>query len=588
MTKSITKTYANITNLLKQTISLINMDSDNLKQEILTLRTTTENEQLKNFLHAVNFNFSDDRKLVILFYNLRFSRFFKDSMLTRGIIFDLADFSIVTLPFEKFYNVGEKNTTMKTLDKKLEKKTGYYVEKLDGSLINLSNYKGTVLVSTKGGLSRQKLTYNGEEVFSHVNSVYETYLTDGFTQAVLDNPNKTLLAELIVPDEPHIIDYSEKDYGLHLVGVRDNITGMKFTQPEVQAFSNQYDLNYVGYTEFTNTDSMVAFVESDDFKNKEGVVIYIGNDIYKFKRNDYNTSHKLHFYNLSVGNKNTVTNIFKLLFDMVKDETFDDYISKVQPDKKEQLTNMYQLIEERVAYFELLTEKELLPCQGMDKSQAHQYLREHSPEDVGKLHQIFRGNKVVNVYKNEILEYCIDKTYQPILDVIKKYPVITSDNLKQGKVALERNTKTLQDYLDTPVSDWDSVYVFKALRDKECQLTYGEDNFWTPEHIDFLINLMPKLDEKALEFSQFSQKIYDENPINFKEVTKRMNDKETDRVGLFYHELFALNMSWGTFKSAIIVNMAENLYRLNAITKEKMLDMIDNSLVDFRKWKLNK
>jgi len=126
----------------------------------------------------------------------------------RGIVLGI-DGKIVQHPFDKVFNYSENGAGLNISNEE----EIIYVEKLNGFLgnIGLNPYNKKLLVSTTGSLDSQFVDYIKDFVDSK---------TQGKLLKFFSKNKVTLSFEVIHPEDPHIIKYEEKDYGLHLIGVR--------------------------------------------------------------------------------------------------------------------------------------------------------------------------------------------------------------------------------------------------------------------------------------------------------------------------------------------------------------------------------
>lgn len=127
---------------------------------------------------------------------------------TRGLVLDIAG-NIVVHPFDKIKNFHTERINI-ALDKKVLK-----IDKMNGFLgcISLNPYTQELLLSTTGSI----------DISSPYIQKIEKYIVGKEIQIknFLQKNNMTLLFEVIHPEDPHIIEYTEKDYGLWLIGARN-------------------------------------------------------------------------------------------------------------------------------------------------------------------------------------------------------------------------------------------------------------------------------------------------------------------------------------------------------------------------------
>lgn len=153
---------------------------------------------------------------LVLFKYIQFQSDFNIPLVreSRGIILEKDTWEIVCLPFPKFFNSGEELAYPINFNKPYR-----VLEKFDGSLIKLYNYRGKWHVATNGTIfaSSADTMYNKnfQDLFD---DIVPPAQFDEFTEGL--NENCTFLFELIHPLNPHIVDYKDEKF-LALIGIRD-------------------------------------------------------------------------------------------------------------------------------------------------------------------------------------------------------------------------------------------------------------------------------------------------------------------------------------------------------------------------------
>jgi len=134
----------------------------------------------------------------------------EDKMLlkARGLVLDLAG-NIVQHPFDKVFNYGENDTGIDIKDST----EVIAVEKMNGFLgnIGLDPFTKKLLITTTGSFDSDFVGY------------IEDFITPklrGLLLRFLSSEAMTLSFEVIHKEDPHIIDYEDKDRGLWLIGAR--------------------------------------------------------------------------------------------------------------------------------------------------------------------------------------------------------------------------------------------------------------------------------------------------------------------------------------------------------------------------------
>jgi hypothetical protein len=139
----------------------------------------------------------------------------------RGIILDEFDnWNVVAYPFNRFFNYGETGVD------KIDWNTAQVQEKLDGSLLILYNYlgrSGEWMVATRGSI---EATGNvGREPFSFQHLFWNTFHNQ-FEDSIGEilNPDFTYMFELVSKYNKVVVDWSDEEGQLFLIGVRNRKT----------------------------------------------------------------------------------------------------------------------------------------------------------------------------------------------------------------------------------------------------------------------------------------------------------------------------------------------------------------------------
>lgn len=131
----------------------------------------------------------------------------------RGLILDQDD-NIVSYPFSKVYNLGEKDETGTPVF--IDDST--YVNmigKVNGFLGVMSIRNGVPLFSTTGTLDSDYVRMCEETIMRHHQNLNP--LLD-----YLSKTNSTAMFEIVHPNDPHIVD---EEPGAYLIGIRENRLG---------------------------------------------------------------------------------------------------------------------------------------------------------------------------------------------------------------------------------------------------------------------------------------------------------------------------------------------------------------------------
>lgn len=133
---------------------------------------------------------------------------FRDDPVTRnfrGIVYHVPSGEVASLPFAKFFNVGEKPETTG-----LEIK-GYGQVKHDGSMVQMSGHRGRLIVASRSSLD------------GYVNARASQLVTPELREFVLAHERWTFLFELEDADQPVVVPHQETR--LVFLNARDKRTG---------------------------------------------------------------------------------------------------------------------------------------------------------------------------------------------------------------------------------------------------------------------------------------------------------------------------------------------------------------------------
>lgn len=188
---------------------------------------------------------------------------------------------LVSAGFKKFFNWQEQ-PDLSPVPKSL--KGCNIVEKLDGSLLIVSKYKGNVILRTRGTVDASALD-NGYEL----QTFRETYLKR------LDDNRETwpcsYLFEWVSPTQRIILNYGENP-AWHLIGAVDHIFYSLWTQERLDKCANFINAERpITYT-FPDVETLLADI--DKWKGKEGIVVYSNGDqvLHKVKCAEYLAKHR--------------------------------------------------------------------------------------------------------------------------------------------------------------------------------------------------------------------------------------------------------------------------------------------------------
>mgnify|MGYP003704137999 FL=1 len=235
----------------------------------------------------------------------------KDNKHLRSVVVN-HEGEVISAGFPKFTNWGE-NPEHFPVPTSLNNCN--VVEKLDGSLLIVSKYKGNYILRTRGTVDAYTLS-NGYELDIFKEKILSKLHND------VDTWNYSVLFEWVSPVNKIVLNYGEEP-DWHLVGFVNHINYSMAQQDLLDAMAKKYDLNRPTTYSFPSVEQLLKDVEL--WKNKEGVCVYSHNDqnIHKVKGAWYLALHHM---------KSELSNIEKVLDVWLEQgmpdyQTFYNYIS---------------------------------------------------------------------------------------------------------------------------------------------------------------------------------------------------------------------------------------------------------------------
>lgn len=213
---------------------------------------------------------------------------------------------VISAGFPKFTNWGENPDNFPT---PTSLKNCTVVEKLDGSLLIVSKYKGKYILRTRGTVDAT-LINNGYELVEFESSVL-CKLQDSN-----DTWSYSMLFEWLSPTNKIVISYGDKPMW-KLVGFIDHTDYTLATQDMLDLMAKKYELLRPEIYTFSDVNNLLENV--DQWKGKEGVCVYSHNDqsIHKVKGAWYLTLHHM---------KSELSNLEKVM-DVWLEHGMPDYIT---------------------------------------------------------------------------------------------------------------------------------------------------------------------------------------------------------------------------------------------------------------------
>lgn len=200
-----------------------------------------------------------------------------DNLKFRSSIWRKSDGLLISAGFKKFFN-WEEQPDIHPAPNIISNKTNI-VEKVDGSCLIVSKYKGELITRTRRALT-SRLT-NGHEL-----EAIKARYPKAFDNPILDN--HSLLYEWVTPSNRIVLKYDED---IKLIGCINHDDYSYFSQHALDSLSKVLEVPRPKYFNYSNIAEMIEVITN--LKGEEGVCVYYGNDqhIRKLKSDWYRSIH---------------------------------------------------------------------------------------------------------------------------------------------------------------------------------------------------------------------------------------------------------------------------------------------------------
>lgn len=231
----------------------------------------------------------------------------------RSVVINWIRNELVLTPFKKFFNLNEmEETSLENVTKRVHGATSVEIsDKLDGSMQSARYYRGGIIMSGSQAIDIDKswrLEYGYNWLTSHEN----------YMRMLKMYPEYTFIFELITKEDEHVVLYSEAEDGLHLIGMRNTITGEELSYGEVVMYGLTFDTMPVKVFPMTFKE-VLSSLDDKKANEAEGFVVNIDGYRLKVKYNDYVYIHKI----LSKASSPN------MVIRAIADDVYDDFKSKV-------------------------------------------------------------------------------------------------------------------------------------------------------------------------------------------------------------------------------------------------------------------
>lgn len=208
----------------------------------------------------------------------------KQNLIFRSSVWN-SEGELISAGFKKFFNWGEQPDLAYTPFSMTANGGVKLLEKLDGSTLIVSRYKGELIIRTRGTISGE-IMENGHEL-----SLFQEKYTKAFDNGLLDDNRYSLLFEWVSPTNRIVLRYPEPD--IYLIGAIEHSDYSLMPQNALDEWANEYGLKRPKYYNFNSLKEMHAAVEA--FQGVEGLCVYCNydQDIRKVKGVDYLARHRM-------------------------------------------------------------------------------------------------------------------------------------------------------------------------------------------------------------------------------------------------------------------------------------------------------
>jgi hypothetical protein len=258
-----------------------------------------------------------------------------DGLLTelRGIVIDVRDMSVASLPYYKFRNMGECDEYSEdAVNRAIAAHGGRFVatEKMDGSLVQMryvgdgTAFPNGVLFSTSNTIS--SCTHDAENTHLHLirTRYMDTDVDSRYVDAAMAYADWTLCLELVYPPEDaHVVQYDRSRWGLWLHGMRYVNTGMLASHDVVKGVGDRFGIPVVPVVASDDMDTVHRLAHDWRGTDHEGMVLDIGGWLVKVKCEDFlRLSYMAHTLSAP-----ETENGFRMIEHAMDDGTIDDLVA---------------------------------------------------------------------------------------------------------------------------------------------------------------------------------------------------------------------------------------------------------------------
>jgi hypothetical protein len=215
----------------------------------------------------------------------------KDNLIFRSSVWNEQG-ELVSAGFKKFVNWGEKPDLFPP---PTHLGGCELIEKVDGSTLIVSKYKGELIIRTRGCMTPHEMEKSGYEIEMLKFKYPHVFIEDTDIIAILGQIETwpfSYIYEWTSPANKIVINYGDEPE-LHLIGIVDHENYSYFSQSVLDQTAEAFQVKRPRSFNFDSVGQMLKAIE--ELKGQEGLCVYFnkGQDILKVKSAWYLTLHKL-------------------------------------------------------------------------------------------------------------------------------------------------------------------------------------------------------------------------------------------------------------------------------------------------------
>lgn len=210
----------------------------------------------------------------------------KENLIFRSSIWN-SEGELVSASFRKFFNLNEKpNLVPDPTDKDLKK--AKIIEKMDGSTLIVSRYKGQRIIRTRGTFDAG--IFDNAYELDFLKKKYSIFFELFDRDASHETLDYSVIFEWLSPANRIVLNYGDEPE-INLIGYIDHKNYSYIDQESLDGYADMLGLKRPPVHSFDNIPNLCETVKA--FQGKEGVCIYFNNeqDIKKVKSVSYLAVH---------------------------------------------------------------------------------------------------------------------------------------------------------------------------------------------------------------------------------------------------------------------------------------------------------